>query len=108
LQKLSNSLRVAVWSNVVEEVLREQCKHTIEIFFTLAWMIWGHRNNVWLQKPSVVADRLGEKAVAYMEEYRAVLIKVEDFSFVMVHKWRPPPAPSLKLNVATTLFRAQL
>ena len=108
LHKFSNPLRVSVWSDVVEEVLREQCKHTIEIFFTLAWMIWGHRNNAWLQKPSVATDCLGEKAVAYKEEYRVVLRKVEDSSSVMVHKWRPPPTPILKLNVATTLFRAQL
>ena len=107
LHKFSNSLRVSVWSDVVEEVLKEQCKHTIEVFFTLAWMIWGHRNNVWLQKPSVAADCLGEKATAYMEEYRAVLSKVEDSSSIMVHKWRPPPAPSVKLNFATTVFRAR-
>ena len=62
------SHRVSDWSDVVEEVLRGQSKHNTKLFFTLAWMIWGNRNNVWLQKSDVVADKMCEKAVDYMEE----------------------------------------
>jgi hypothetical protein len=91
----------------VEEVLRTQRQQAIETFFTLAWMIWGNRNNAWLQKPSADAAILGEKATTYVEEYNEVTKKVEDSRSVLSRKWSPPTGSMLKMNAATTYFKTR-
>ena len=73
--------------------MRTQQQQDIETFFTLAWMIWGNRNNAWLQKPSANAEILGEKAATYGEEYNEVTKKVEDSRSVLCRKWSPQLAP---------------
>uniref|UniRef100_A0A2N9F1N7 Reverse transcriptase zinc-binding domain-containing protein n=1 Tax=Fagus sylvatica TaxID=28930 RepID=A0A2N9F1N7_FAGSY len=107
LHKLHYSIQVSNWNDVVEEVLRTQRQQDIETFFTLAWMIWGNRNNAWLQKPSADAEILGEKAATYVEEYNEVTKKVEDSRSVLCRKWSPPTGSMLKMNVATTYFNTR-
>uniref|UniRef100_A0A2N9IPV8 Reverse transcriptase domain-containing protein n=1 Tax=Fagus sylvatica TaxID=28930 RepID=A0A2N9IPV8_FAGSY len=107
LHKLHYSIQVSNWNDVVEEVLRTQRRQDIETFFTLAWMIWGNRNNAWLQKPSADAEILGEKAATYVEEYNEVTKKVEDSRSVLCRKWSPPTGSMLKMNVATTYFNTR-
>ena len=97
--------RVSDWSDVVEEVLRGQSKHNTKLFFTLAWIIWGNRNNVWLQKSGVEADKMCEKAVDYMEEYKDVTKKVAASSSIMVHRWIPPYASRVKMKVVWRNFK---
>ena len=87
--------------------MRTQRQQDIETFFTLAWMIWGNRNNTWLQKPSADAEILGEKAATYVEEYNEVTKKVEDSRSVLCRKWSPPTGSMLKMNVATTYFNTR-
>ena len=91
----------------MEEVLQGKNFHLIELFFTLAWLIWGNRNNILLQKPGMDAVKMGEKASAYVEEYKEVMKKVEASSTIMVQKWIPPPDPRLKMNVATKYYKSR-
>uniref|UniRef100_A0A2N9GDA6 Reverse transcriptase domain-containing protein n=1 Tax=Fagus sylvatica TaxID=28930 RepID=A0A2N9GDA6_FAGSY len=52
------------WCDVVEQVLSRQSNSEIAIFFTIAWMIWGNRNNKWLQQ----SDHTGALLAASSEE----------------------------------------
>ena len=48
LSHLCTLPRLSSWNDLVELVLRKEVSPVKEIFFVLAWMIWGCRNDAWL------------------------------------------------------------
>lgn len=53
----------------MEHVLRTLKTPEVEFFFSLAWMLWGHRNDRWLNNPFTEAQLLSQQLVSYVEEF---------------------------------------
>jgi hypothetical protein len=99
--------RPAAWSDLVDYVLWNLVPPEMEIFFTMAWMIWGARNYSWLNKPRSEAIQLGVKAVTYAEEFREANQRPDSSNIYLKPKWILPSATSFKLNVAWQRFKAR-
>ena len=93
------------WNDLVELVLRKEVSPVKEIFFVLAWMIWGCRNDAWLNQPQLEASMMGPKAVTYVEEYLEANKRVDSTRPFTENKWLPPPNDCVKLNVAWQRFK---
>ena len=94
------------WCDVVDQVLSRQSSSEIVIFFTIAWMIWGNRNNKWLQQSGVEASLVETKAALYVEEFLEANKQIAQSNPPQVmRKWTPPPESIAKLNVAYHSFQ---
>uniref|UniRef100_A0A2N9GQD2 Reverse transcriptase zinc-binding domain-containing protein n=1 Tax=Fagus sylvatica TaxID=28930 RepID=A0A2N9GQD2_FAGSY len=100
LSHIRNALRATSWIDLVGHVLMKSGKLKGEVFFVLAWMIWGCRNDAWLNQSYSEASKLGAKAVTYVEEYLDANKRVESMRPIAAQKWLPPPPNCVKLNVA--------
>ena len=89
----------------MELVLRKEVSPVKEIFFVLAWMIWGCRNDIWLNQPQLEASMTGPKAVTYVEKYLEANKRVDSTKPITENKWLPPPNDCVKLNVAWQRFK---
>jgi hypothetical protein len=105
LSHLCTLPRPSSWNDLVELVLRKEVSPVKEIFFVLAWMIWGCRNDAWLKKPQLEASMTGPKAVTYVEEYLEANKRVDSTRPFTKNKWLPPPNDCVKLNVAWQRFK---
>uniref|UniRef100_A0A2N9F998 Uncharacterized protein n=1 Tax=Fagus sylvatica TaxID=28930 RepID=A0A2N9F998_FAGSY len=68
-------------------------------------MIWGCRNDVWLNQPQLEASMTRPKAVTYVEEYLEANKRVDSTKPITENKWLPPPNDCVKLNVAWQRFK---
>ena len=105
LSHLCTLPRPSSWNDLVELVLRKEVSPVKEIFFVLAWMIWGCRNDAWLNQPQLEASMMGPKAVTYVEEYLEANKRVDSTRPFTENKWLPPPNDCVKLNVAWQRFK---
>ncbi len=88
------------WSDLVEVVLKEMASPDIELFFTIAWKIWGSRNECWLHKPHTDAASLGAQALAYTEEFLEANQKQKSALPTSTKSWIPPMDSFVNMNVA--------
>lgn len=77
-----------------------------ELFFTIAWKIWGNRNNGWLNKPQTKASVLCSQALAYVEEFTEANQKHKLAISTSIKHWKPPMETFVKLNVAWKFIKA--
>uniref|UniRef100_A0A2N9I0W7 RNase H type-1 domain-containing protein n=1 Tax=Fagus sylvatica TaxID=28930 RepID=A0A2N9I0W7_FAGSY len=88
------------WSDLVEVVLKEMASPDIELFVTIAWKIWGSRNECWLHKPHTDAASLGAQALAYTEEFLEANQKQKSALSTSTKSWIPPMDSFVNMNVA--------
>ncbi|GMY34096.1 hypothetical protein FCV25MIE_29338 [Fagus crenata] len=69
----------------VEEILSKFSHPEIEIFCTIAWFIWRHRNEVWSGTGDHEASQIPTKATRYAIEYLEAVSKA-------------PPIPNVQNN----------
>jgi hypothetical protein len=107
LSALCQRPRLGSLSDLVELVLSELPAPDTELFFTIAWNIWGNRNAGWLNQPQVEASILGSQALSYVEEYMEANKKQTSSFSTSIKTWTPPLEPSYKTNVAWKFFKSR-
>uniref|UniRef100_A0A2N9GXY8 Reverse transcriptase domain-containing protein n=1 Tax=Fagus sylvatica TaxID=28930 RepID=A0A2N9GXY8_FAGSY len=77
-----------------------------KIFFTLAWFIWRHRNEVWSGSHPGGINQIAPKASKYALEYLEAVSDPPLFQVAHESKWSPPSSPQFfKVNVASVIFK---
>ena len=78
----------------------------VEIFLTMAWLVWHNRNELWLSRLAGKAEDIGLQASRYMLEFieQQTTLKVPDHQRLV--KWSRPPIVKIKVNVAEKVFLA--
>ena len=90
----------------VKVILSNLSSLDIEIFFTLAWFIWRHCNEVWLGSHPGGIHQIAFKASKYALEYLEVVSDPPLFQEAYESKWSPPSSPQFfKVNVASVIFK---
>ena len=107
LSHMCSSAHPSSWSDLVGQVLSQGSTPETEIFFVLAWKIWGCRNDAWLHKSQLATTMVGAKAVSYVEEFLEANQRVESARPTLEKKWFPPPSQCVKLNIAWKRFPAR-
>ena len=105
LSSLHSSMSFVDW---VEEILSNLSQPDIEIFCTMAWFIWRHRNEVWTCTRSREASQIPTKAICYAIEFLEAVSEAPQTPSGLNNKWTPPMNPNIvKVNVASVGFTNQ-
>uniref|UniRef100_A0A2N9GCH6 Reverse transcriptase domain-containing protein n=1 Tax=Fagus sylvatica TaxID=28930 RepID=A0A2N9GCH6_FAGSY len=90
----------------VEVILSSLSSPDIEIFFTLVWFIWRHRNEVWLGLHPSEVQQISLKASRYALEFLEAVSDPTPSLEAPRSAWTPPSSSHLfKVNVASVLFK---
>ena len=78
----------------------------VEIFLTMAWLVWHNRNELWLSRLAGKSEDIGLQASRYVLEFieQQTTLKVPDHQRLV--KWNRPPIGKIKVNVAEKVFSA--
>jgi|UniRef100_A0A2N9HI72 hypothetical protein len=104
---LLSLVRPSSWDDLVDYVIRHLKTPEVELFFTLAWMIWADRNATWLNNPRSDAISLSSKATSYVEEFLDSNNRADHPITNNPPTWTPPPNPQYKLNVSWQRFKTR-
>jgi hypothetical protein len=104
---LLSLVRPSSWDDLVDYVIRHLKTPEVELFFTLAWMIWAYRNATWLNNPRSDAISLSSKATSYVEEFLDSNNRADHPITNNPPTWTPPPNPQYKLNVSWQRFKTR-
>ena len=73
---------------------------------TIAWAMWGNRNEVWNGGKKKSGCELVQWTSRYLKEYYTALFRLATDTEVIVARWAPPPLDRYKINVDRAVFKA--
>ncbi|XP_075645445.1 uncharacterized protein LOC142616482 [Castanea sativa] len=79
----------------------------VALIATIAWAIWGNRNEVRNGGKKKSGCELVQWTSRYLKEYYATLERPATDLEVQVMRWSPPPPDRYKINVVGAVFKAQ-
>lgn len=74
----------------VEEILTKFSHPEIEIFCTIAWFIWRHRNEMWTNTGPREASQILMKATQYAMEFLEAVSEAHPSPNALSIRWVPP------------------
>jgi hypothetical protein len=86
--------------DVLDWAMQKLSSPEVEIFLTIAWMIWATRNDVWLGQEPLAPELVGANAALYVMEYLEHSQRRMGEGLVGATKWKLPPPNVFKVNVA--------
>ena len=82
-------------------------KSKVALVATIAWAIWGSRNEVHNGGKKKSGCELVQWTSRYLKEYYAAIERPATVPEVQVTRWSPPPLDRYKINVDGAVFKAQ-
>ena len=81
-------------------------EHTnqLDLFATIAWFIWGRRNKVRCNEPSVPLGKFLENAAALLRDFQSQFRAGMKVSMLWNFKWKPPEGAVVKANFDGAMF----
>ena len=93
-----------MWHMMMEGAYDES---KVALVATLAWAMWGNRNEVRNGGKKKTGCELVQWTSRYLKEYYAALFRPATDREVKVARWAPPPPGRYKINVDGAVFKAQ-
>ena len=75
-----------------------------ELFATMAWYIWSHRNKTRLQENSLPLSRIGDEACKYLQHFQAYHDKPRTIKQIWRRRWLLPKLGENKINFDGAMF----
>ena len=76
----------------------------LELFATIAWFIWGWRNKVRCNEPSVPLGKILESAATLLRDFQSHSRSGMKASMQRNTKWKPPKGAIVKTNFDGAMF----
>jgi len=76
----------------------------LELFATIAWFIWGRRNKVRCNEPSVPLGKILESAAALLRDFQSHSQSGMKALMQRNTKWKPPKGAIVKTNFDGAMF----
>lgn len=75
-----------------------------ELFATMAWFIWTHRNKVRLREKTISLGSIDEAASSFLQQFKSYREEPRQAKQLRRRKWQPPKPGVYKLNFDGTMF----
>ena len=76
----------------------------LDLFATISWFIWGQRNKVRCNEPSVPLEKFLENAAALLRDFQSQFRAGMKVSTLRNFKWKPPEGAVVKANFDEAMF----
>ena len=93
-----------MWHMIMEGKYDES---KVALVATIAWAIWGNRNEVRNGGKRKTGCELVQWTSQYLREYYAAIDRPAKVPDVQVARWTPPPSDKYKINVDGAVFKDQ-
>ena len=93
-----------MWHTIMEGQYDES---KVALAATIAWAIWGNRNEVWNGGKKKSGSEIVQWSSRYLKEYHAVTERPTTAPAPRETFWTPPPTDRHKINVDGAVFKSQ-